>query len=74
MSEELCCELMAYHLSQTCEVHADPFECPDAVIVRGQDAGYGLPIHDGGRGAIAISFCPWCGTRLKDVVPQGEFD
>jgi hypothetical protein len=25
---------------------------------------WGLIVHDGGRTAVPITFCPWCGTRL----------
>ena len=67
---DICCDRLAYDLYQTCDVHPDRHDCPDALVaeVRG---GFGLIVHDGGRSVIAISFCPWCGTRLPTV---GEID
>jgi hypothetical protein len=58
-----CCERMDYDLGQTCSVHEDRFECPDALIGR-IGKGYGLIVHDGGSSVIEISFCPWCGAKL----------
>ena len=59
-----CCDDMRYHATQTCPDHADPFDCPDRVVVRSANGDYGLPIHDGGSSVIGIDHCPWCGTRL----------
>jgi hypothetical protein len=59
-----CCERMAYDLDQVCHDHADRFDCPDALIVKGVDGTYGLIVHDGGTSCIKIAFCPWCGTDL----------
>ncbi|MCC6924952.1 hypothetical protein [Novosphingobium sp.] len=57
---------MAYDLEQICAQHTDRYDCPDALVaqIRG---GYGLIIHDGGRGVIMISYCPWCGTELPEI-------
>ena len=63
MTSHHCCERMAHDLGQTCERHPDRFDCPDALVHRGPD-GYGLIVHDGGSSMIAISFCPWCGSKL----------
>ena len=59
-----CCEDLAHHATATCPDHADPFDCPDRVVVRFRDGSYGLPIRDGGTSAIGIAHCPWCGSRL----------
>lgn len=56
------CIHMAYRASQVCPLHEERSECPDLVI--GYDEvfdEYSL-IKDGV--SIAISFCPWCGTKL----------
>jgi predicted RNA-binding Zn-ribbon protein involved in translation (DUF1610 family) len=58
-----CCGAMARHLAHRCDVHSDPYDCPDAIVVKVAH-GYGLPIHDGGSAHIAIRHCPWCGRRL----------
>jgi hypothetical protein len=59
------CVHMAYKLLHDCDVHPDPFDCPDTVIVHG-DSGFGLPIHDGWRSYHVIDFCPWCGVSLGE--------
>ena len=65
-----CCDRMAHDLDQSCALHDDRFDCPDALVtmVRG---GFGLIVHDGGRSFIEIAYCPWCGAKLPAV---GEFD
>lgn len=60
-----CCEDMAYHAAFECEIHKDPYDCPDQLILFDEkDQDYGLIIHDGGSSTIGISFCPWCGSKL----------
>lgn len=60
-----CCDYMDYHANFICDIHSDPFECPDNFILFNQtDNEYGLIVHDGGSSIIGISFCPWCGTKL----------
>jgi hypothetical protein len=59
-----CCERMTLDLEQTCEQHANRFECADMLIHQSQDGSYGLIVHDGGTSVVAIAFCPWCGTKL----------
>ena len=69
-----CCETMAYHVSQECDQHPDPFDCPDHLIHYSSPKGtYGLIIHDGGTSFVSIHFCPWCGTALpSDEPPAGK--
>ena len=60
-----CCEDMVYHANFECDIHDNPFECPDNVIIYdGNNNDFGLIIHDGGTSSIAISYCPWCGLEL----------
>ena len=60
-----CCEDMAYHANFKCDIHGNPFECPDKIIIFDEkDNDYGLVIHDGGSSSIGITFCPWCGKTL----------
>lgn len=57
-----CCREMAAALEFDCADHADPFDCPDTVIVFHEIFGeYGLPIRDGGPSYLVISHCPFCG-------------
>ena len=45
----------------------DPLECPDVLIQYSPKFDeYGLVVHDGGGSSIAISFCPWCGSKLPE--------
>ncbi|WP_420800291.1 DUF6980 family protein [Neobacillus terrae] len=47
------------------EIHENPFECPDKIIIFDErNDEYGLIIHDGGTSSISIEFCPWCGSKL----------
>lgn len=58
-----------------CEVHADPFACPDALVrfvPRFQE--YGLVVHDGGTSHVGITYCPWCGSRLPASQRDRWFD
>lgn len=60
-----CCEDMDYHANFICDIHSDPFECPDKILIfDNKDNDYGLIIHDGGSSNIAINFCPWCSSKL----------
>lgn len=62
---EFCCEYMTGQLEQRCDLHPDPFDCPDAVLIYDPvSRSYGLPVRDGGSGRIVIKHCPWCGVRL----------
>jgi hypothetical protein len=58
-----CCDRMDYDLNQTCELHTDRFDCPDALIAI-TDGQYGIIVHDGGSSIIVIAYCPWCGSKL----------
>ena len=70
--DEYCCDAMRRDLQQECCWHPDRWDCPDALIGR-MEGGYGLIIHDGGSSVSAISFCPWCGTKLPPVGSSGTF-
>jgi hypothetical protein len=61
-----CCDRMDFDLNQSCDIHQNRFDCPDALIkvVRG---GYGLIVHDDGASFIEIGFCTWCGTGLPPI-------
>lgn len=64
---EHCCPETARRVEWACEVHADAFACPDALVSfspRFQE--YGLIVHDGGTSSVEILFCPWCGARLPE--------
>ena len=67
---------MEHNLAHRCDMHNDPFKCPDRVVVGPDDlnaGGYGIPIHDGGSSYIRFDYCPWCGTNLK-TSPLGQVD
>lgn len=63
-----CCDRMDFDLDQVCDSHPDRFDCPDALVTyRKGQRYYGLIIHDGGSASIKISYCPWCGAKLKKL-------
>jgi hypothetical protein len=57
------CLHIAYYSTMPCDIHNDPWECPEMTIVK-TSQGYGIPVRDGGSSYISISYCPWCGIRL----------
>lgn len=60
-----CCGEMGYHATFKCDIHENPYDCPDKLILFDEkDHDYGLIIHDGGTSSIEIEFCPWCGSKL----------
>ena len=62
-----CCEAMAAALEFDCEEHADPFECPDGLIVYNEPFDeYGIVVHDGGADYVLIAHCPWCSAKLPE--------
>ena len=64
-SEEICCNDMLEKLTHKCEMHSEPFDCPDHIVFRNKKFDYGIIIHDGGSSYIKINYCPWCGKRLS---------
>lgn len=70
-----CCSEMAAALAYDCDQHADPFDCPDTVLVFHElFSEYGLPIRDGGQSYLVISNCPFCGAKLPESGRDAWFD
>ncbi len=66
---------MHFALDFHCDQHANPFECPDALIYYSEKYDeYGLIIHDGGPSYIPIFFCPFCGQKLPLSQRERWFD
>lgn len=60
-----CCEDLSVALDFSCDLHSDPFDCADSVLIyHPLFREYGLILHDGGMTYLQIDFCPFCGTRL----------
>lgn len=65
MEKEFCCEAMQYHAANHCDIHDDPFDCPDCLIYHNEKTQqFGIIIHDGGQSFVEITHCPWCGQDL----------
>jgi len=65
--------MMEEQISARCPQHPNREDCPDAIVsFAPQSKSYGIYIHDGGSSSIAISFCPWCGTRLSGRPPASK--
>lgn len=72
---QFCCAEMAAALAHDCTQHADPFDCPDTVLVHNPlFEEYGMPIRDGGMSYLVVSHCPWCGARLPESQRDRWFD
>ena len=70
-----CCADMAAALEFACAQHADPFECPDTVLVFHElFQEYGIPVRDGGISYLVISNCPFCGARLPESGRNDWYD
>ncbi len=67
-----CCTLMARNVEATCDQHPNRFDCPDMLVeyIEKFDS-YGLIIHGAGSSIMQIDFCPWCGSKLRDL--SGQF-
>ena len=61
------CLHVALHSLHQCEQHDTAWECPDTLLVKTDDGGFGLPIRDGGPSLVPIHFCPWCGVDLTPM-------
>jgi hypothetical protein len=58
------CVHIANQVTQRCEKHPDPHDCPDALVMTVRSGEYGMPIRDGGSSFSVIAYCPWCGAAL----------
>jgi hypothetical protein len=59
ISPDHCCEMMRENVTHRCEIHPNPFDCPDNLIYfNAQDDRYGIIIHDGTESFVVISGCP----------------
>lgn len=75
MKKQHCCELMTNQINHKCELHEDPFNCPNHLVYYSMKHDeYSLIIHDGGGSSITIKFCPWCGLKLPDSKSDLWFD
>ena len=61
-----CCERMGHDLNRTCALHANRFDCPDALIAQ-MRGGYGVIVHDGGSSVVKIAFCPGAARNFRDT-------
>jgi hypothetical protein len=71
---DYCCEVMRYNLEYVCELHPDPFYCPDNILYKQKRGVVGIIVHDGGSSIIGINYCPWCGTELEVRCDDGPAD
>ena len=70
-----CCERMSAQVNVACEVHPNPFGCPDVLVRYSPEFDeYGLVIHDGGSSSVQILFCPFCGGKLPESKRNLWFD
>ena len=70
-----CCDQMRDCIEFKCELHVDPYECPDSLVIYIEKFDeYGLIVHDGGTSFVCISYCPWCGIKLPESKRDRWFD
>jgi hypothetical protein len=63
---------MQVHAELHCDVHTDPMECPDILVVYREKSGKdGLPVRDGGSSYVVIRYCPWCGGDITATPNDG---
>lgn len=70
----LCCETLEHQVTERCDRHPDPVDCPDRILVwmsvgSGQ---WGFPVRDGGGSYVEARHCPWCGAELRSEPTVGE--
>jgi hypothetical protein len=56
-----CCDLMDGNLNHECDMHPDPWDCPDALVGFDSAGRAGLIIHGTESSLVPIRHCPWCG-------------
>lgn len=65
--DRICCDTMGIQLTQECDQHPDPFDCPDVVVIYNAVLDeFGMPIRDGGISVMSMQYCPWCGAKLPE--------
>jgi hypothetical protein len=65
------CEEMKAQLDRRCDLHNDPFDCADRLIIYNSRSNeYGIIIHDGGSSYSRIRYCPWCGIALANPIQE----
>ena len=70
-----CCEKMEYYLNMKCDIHPDPYDCPDNVVTYNEVYDeYGIIIHDGTHSSYIIEYCPWCGQKLPESKREKWFE
>jgi hypothetical protein len=75
MIKHHCCETMTIQVNYICELHDNPFDCPDHLVYYEMMFDeYSLIIHDGGTSTFQIHYCPWCGTKLPESKRELWFD
>lgn len=63
--KKYCCEEMDRNIMYRCDVHPDPYDCPDNLIAYHEVFDeFGIIIHDGAMSNLLINYCPWCGHKL----------
>lgn len=68
-----CCDDLKFEITRSCELHENPYDCPDVIVLRiGYGDTVGMPIHDGGRSWIQITYCPWCGEKFEGKLPPSD--
>lgn len=66
MKNKYCCQRFQETIEHKCQEHDNPFDCPDCLIYfLSKNKEFGLIVHDGGTSFITISYCPFCGEKLK---------
>lgn len=75
MNKQHCCQAMTIQVNHICELHGNPFDCPDHLVHYEMIFDeYSLILHDGGESTFSIQFCPWCGTKLPESKRDLWFD
>jgi hypothetical protein len=80
-SPQTCCATLGYYLERACQIHDDPWDCPDRLFYRASDGEIGIVVHDGGSSFVTMRYCPFCGQEqvtafdaedLADIMADGD--
>lgn len=75
MCHSYCCETLKQAVTFQCDVHEDPFSCPDTLLYYAEIFDeYGIIIHDGTASYQAIDYCPWCANPFPSSKRDLWFD
>ena len=66
-----CCDTMEQKIDPKCDIHENPWDCEDAMVVYEPEFdSYAFMSRFDAGFMISMHFCPWCGDKKRDLSDQ----